>query len=83
MSLSLKCALIEPSERSELIFSIAHHRSSPIRVLFGTAQQQAFFSDALINTHYNNITFSLFEEYTAEPEDKQEIVLIADVPINF
>jgi hypothetical protein len=65
-----------------VIFSTAHHRSSALRVLFGTAQQKAFFEDAIINTHYTNLTFSLFDEYLAE-EPKQEILLIADVPINF
>ncbi len=61
MSLSLKCVLVEPNERSEVIFSTAHHRSNAMRVLFGTAQQKAFFEDGIINTHYTNITFSLFD----------------------
>ena len=65
-----------------MIFSTAHHRSSAIRVLFATPQQKAFFEDGIINTHYTNLTFSLFDEYLAA-EAKQEIVLIADVPINF
>lgn len=65
-----------------MIFSTAHHRSSALRVLFGTAQQKAFFEDAIINTHYTNLSFSLFDEYLAE-DPKQQILLIADVPVNF
>jgi hypothetical protein len=71
MSITLKCALIEPNERSELIFSIAHYRSNPLRVLFATEQQQKFFEDAIINTHYKNITFSVFGQYLAETEKKE------------
>jgi hypothetical protein len=74
---------MEPNERSEVIFSTAHHRASPLRVLFATAQQKAFFEDAVINTHYKNIAFSTFEEYLSEEGKEKEIVMVADVPLNF
>ena len=83
MSTSLKCVLIEPNQRSEVIFSTAHHRAAPLKVLFATTQQKAFFEDAVINTHYKNISFSTFEEYLGGESEQKEIVIVADVPANF
>lgn len=83
MSISLKVALISPLQRSEIFFTLAHLRSSPLRVIFATEHQAIFYNDALINTHYKNIVFQTFESFLAEEITSKEIVVIADVPDKF
>jgi hypothetical protein len=63
MSISLKVALVNPIQRSEIFFTLAHHRSSTLKVLFATEHQVTFYNDALINTHYKNITFMTFKGF--------------------
>jgi ATP-dependent RNA helicase DDX18/HAS1 len=83
MTYQVNAVLVEPHQRSEIIFSLAHHRVGSFVVLFSQPQQQMFFQDVLLNCNYSNLTFLTFHEYLKTPQLADASVMLMDVPENF
>lgn len=83
MKHQIKTLLVEPEQRSEIVFALAHHRAGNLRVLSANESQTTFFRDFLLNLNFTNLTFSTFQEYLGEVDAKEQSIIIIDVPINF
>jgi hypothetical protein len=70
MTYSLDYVLIEPQQRSEIVFSLAHHRATQLQVLVADARQKSFFEDVLTNSNFSNIQFNTFEQYTTQQQEE-------------
>jgi len=60
MTQQLKAILIEPNQRSEILFSLAHHRTGHTLALFATEHQKTLYQDVLLSVNYNNLYFATF-----------------------
>lgn len=56
----LKAVLIEPNQRSEIVFSLAHHKTGHTLALFATDHQKNMFQDVLLSVNHPNLHFSTF-----------------------
>ena len=83
MKHDMNAVLIEPDQRSEIVFALAHHRSGSYVALVCSQQQKQFFEDFLLNYHCRNIRFATFSEYLEEEESISTSVVLLDVPETF
>lgn len=63
MKHQIKTLLVEPDQRSEIVFALAHHRSGALRALVADDKQVSFFQDFMLNLNFTNLKFSTFGEY--------------------
>ena len=61
MTHQLKAILIEPNQRSEILFSLGHHRAGHTLALFATEHQKNMFQDVLLSCNHKNMHFATFD----------------------
>jgi hypothetical protein len=66
MTYKIKALLIEPDQRSEIVFALAHHRPGCLRMVVADDSQKNFFQDVLLNINFANIYISTFDSYLSE-----------------
>lgn len=66
MTYKIKALLIEPDQRSEIVFALAHHRPGCLRMVVADDSQKNFFQDVLLNINFANIYVSTFDSFLSE-----------------